>query len=149
MKKRFVTLFFVLILMLLLAACGGADTESPAPVVEEPVVEAPAAEEPAEAPAEEPVEEPTAEPMEEPMAEPDYDTDVYGVLDEIDLEGAKVTFWHRYDSGGRLETMDGFCADFNANNEYGITVECLPIGHYSVLYDNMIAGLTTGEVPND
>ncbi len=84
---------------------------------------------------------------EEEMAEADYDTDLYGMIDDIDLDGAQVTFWTRYDSGGRQEAMDEICADFNANNEYGITVECLPIGHYGILYDNMIAGLTTGDVP--
>ncbi len=77
----------------------------------------------------------------------EYDTEIYGNIDEIDLNGAQVVFWHRYDSGGRQETMDEICADFNTNNEYGITVECLPIGHYGILYNNMIAGLTTGEVP--
>jgi multiple sugar transport system substrate-binding protein/sn-glycerol 3-phosphate transport system substrate-binding protein len=44
--------------------------------------------------------------------------------------------------------MDEICAEFNATNEYGITVECLPIGHYGILYDNMIAALTTGDVPS-
>ena len=92
-------------------------------------------------------EEPTAEAVMEESMDMEYDPEVYGMIDEIDLDGAQVTFWTRYDSGGRQEVMDQMCADFNANNEYGITVECLPIGHYGILYDNMIAGLTTGEVP--
>jgi multiple sugar transport system substrate-binding protein len=170
-NRKLFTLFMLLALLIpvVLTACGGtgdieqaveeaaqqvqeaaptvqAAVEEAAPTVQAAVEEA--MEEPTEeAPAEEPMEEPTEVPMEEPMAEVDYDTDLYGVIDEIDLDGAQVTFWTRYDSGGRQELMDEICADFNANNEYGITVECLPIGHYGILYDNMIAALTTGEVP--
>jgi multiple sugar transport system substrate-binding protein len=166
-NRKLFTLFMLLALLIpvVLTACGGTgdieqaveeaaqQVEEAAPTVQAaveeaaPTVEA-AVEEAMEEPTEEPMEEPTEEPMEEPMAEVDYDTDVYGMIDEIDLSGAQVTFWHRYDSGGRLETMDEICAEFNSTNEYGITVECLPIGHYSILYDNMISALTTGEVPD-
>ncbi len=73
-NKYFLPFVLMLILGMLLAACGGTTTEQtseepaaePA-AVEEPAVEEPAAEEPA---AEEPAaEEPTEVPMEEPMAE--------------------------------------------------------------------------------
>ncbi len=73
-NKFFLPFVLMLILGMLLAACGGTTTEQtseepaaePA-AVEEPAVEEPAAEEPA---AEEPAaEEPTEVPMEEPMAE--------------------------------------------------------------------------------
>ncbi len=171
-NRKLFTLFMLLALLIpvVLTACGGtgdieqaveeaaqqvqeaaptiqAAVEEAAPTVQAAVEEA--MEEPtAEAPAEEPMEEPTEVPMEEPMAEVDYDTDIYGMIDEIDLDGAQITYWHRYDSGGRQTLMDEICADFNATNEYGITIECLPIGHYGILYDNMIAALTTGDVPD-
>ncbi len=78
-NKYFLPFVLMLILGMLLAACGGTTTEQtseepaaePA-AVEEPAVEEPAAEEPAaeEPAAEEPAaEEPTEVPMEEPMAE--------------------------------------------------------------------------------
>lgn len=173
-KRKLFTLFMLLALLIpvVLTACGGTGdieqaveeaaqevqeaVEEAAPAVQEAVEEAaPAVEEAVEEAAaaveeavEEMTEEPTAEPMEEPKAEVDYDTDIYGMIDEIDLDGAQITYWHRYDSGGRQTLMDEICAEFNATNEYGITIECLPIGHYGILYDNMIAALTTGDVPD-
>ncbi|MFN2304376.1 MAG: ABC transporter substrate-binding protein, partial [Anaerolineales bacterium] len=72
-KSLFFLTALVLVLGLVLTACGGAATEAPA--VEEPAVEEPVAEEPTEAPMEEPteapaVEEPTEAPMEEPTEVP-------------------------------------------------------------------------------
>lgn len=94
MKRRtklLTLLSLLLVLAMMLAACGGGETveeapaEEPAAAVEEPAAEEPAAEEPAaeepaaeepepteapmEEPTEAPMEEPTAEPMEEPAAE--------------------------------------------------------------------------------
>ena len=113
-------------------------------VVEE-VSEAVATEEPA--PEEEAASEEEAAPEEEAVADLGYDADVYGNMDEIDLNGAEVVFWHRYDSGGRQEAIDQIIADFNATNEYGITVVGSAEGHYGQIYDKMIAALTTGDVP--
>ncbi len=122
--------------------------------VAEPTEESAAEEEMAE-PTEEPAaEEEMAEPTEEPaaeeeaMAEVDYDTDIYGVIDEIDLEGTTVTFWHRYeDDSARGGALGAIIDEFNTTNPYGITVIGSNEGGYGDLYDKMIAGLTTGEVP--
>lgn len=76
----------------------------------------------------------------------DYDTDVYGVIDEIDLTGANVVFWHQH-TGGREEQLLALVDEFNATNEWGITVEARNEGGYGDIYDKMIAGLTTGELP--
>ncbi|GAB4265777.1 MAG: hypothetical protein Kow0080_06290 [Candidatus Promineifilaceae bacterium] len=166
-KRKFSILFVVLamLLALFLVACGGAENleqavneaaEQSQEVVDEPAAEEPAAEEPtaeepaAEEPAaEEPAaEEPAAEEpaAEEPMAEPDYDTAVYGNIDEIDLTGATVVFWHQH-SGGREEELQKIVDEFNQTNEYGITVEARNEGGYGDIYDKMIAGLTSGELP--
>jgi ABC-type glycerol-3-phosphate transport system substrate-binding protein len=165
-KTLILMALFGLFFGLVLTACGGtaaveeavqeaADTaeeavtdvvEEAEEVMEEVAEEAEEVMEEAEEVMEE-AEEAVEEVMEEEMAEPDYDTDLYGVIDDIDLDGTTVTFWTRYDSGGRQEAMDQICADFNATNEYGITVECIALGHYGILYDSMIAGMTTGEVP--
>jgi branched-chain amino acid transport system substrate-binding protein len=74
-RKNMLTLLsFLVVLALLLAACGGQEPPVEEPgQVEEPVAEPteePAAEEPTEEPMEEPTEEPMAEPTEEPMEEP-------------------------------------------------------------------------------
>ncbi len=167
MSNRKLFILFVLLALLIpvvFTACGGTSDieqaveeaaqqiEEAAPTIQAAVEEAAptveAAIEEAAPTVEAAVEEAMEEPTEEPMAEVDYDTDLYGMIDEIDLNGAQITYWHRYDSGGRQEAMDEICADFNATNEYGITIECLPIGHYGILYDNMIAALTTGDVPD-
>lgn len=167
MSKRNYTNWFLalgLLFSLTLAACGGsADLEQAvqeaaeqveeaaqqaqeaieetAVEVQEAVEEEMAEEEMAE---EETVEEETV--AEETMAEPDYDTAVYGNIDEIDLSGATVVFWHQH-SGGREQELLQIVEDFNASNEYGITVEARNEGGYGDIYDKMIAGLTTGELP--
>ncbi|MCP4417119.1 MAG: extracellular solute-binding protein, partial [Chloroflexi bacterium] len=154
LNRKFINwiLLLALLIPLALTACGGAEdieqaVEEAAEAIEEaaPVIEE-AVEEVAET-VEEAVEEVVEEVTTEEPADMGYDMDLYGNIDEIDLDGAQVTFWTRYDSGGRQEAMDTICADFNATNEYGITVDCVPLGHYGILYDSMIAGLTTGDVP--
>ena len=87
------------------------------------------------------------EAVEEAVAPMEYDMDVYGDIESVDLAGTEVTFWHRYDSGSRQEEIDRIIAEFNATNEYGITVNGDAVGHYGIIYDKMIAGLTTGDVP--
>ena len=163
-----------LLLSLLLVACGGTEeleqaveeaaqeveeaAEEVAAEVEEAVEEVMEEEEMEEEAAEEEMEEEVAEEemaeeeMEEEMAEeemeeePDYDTDVYGVIDDLDLTGTNVIFWHQH-SGGREEELVAIIDDFNATNEWGITVEGRNEGGYGDIYDKMIAGLTTGDLP--
>ena len=152
-NSKLITLFvLILALMLSLAACSGTESieeavEEAAAEVEETVEEAEAAvEEVVEEVAEETTEEAAEEVVEEaPMG--DYDAEIYGNISEIDLEGAEVVFWHRYDSGSRQEEIDRIIADFNATNEYGITIIGDAVGGYGDIYDKMIAGLTTGDVP--
>jgi len=75
MKNLPIILISIVILSLMLAACGGAapaePTTAPAPEPTEAAAEEPAAEEPAAEPTEAPAEEPTAEPTEAPAAAPD------------------------------------------------------------------------------
>jgi multiple sugar transport system substrate-binding protein/sn-glycerol 3-phosphate transport system substrate-binding protein len=175
MTKRKFTYWFVLLLLVLpfvLSACGSPEeveqqVEEAVEEVEQaatqaaPTLEAAATEvmeeveeaatEVAEAvePTEEPME-PTEEPMEateEPM-EPEYDTEIYGNIDELvnELDGATVVFWHQH-SGGREEELLKIVDDFNATNEYGIVIDARNEGGYDDIYNKMIAGLTSGEVP--
>jgi multiple sugar transport system substrate-binding protein len=131
MTKRvlYILVLLAMVLGLTLTACGGGtaqNTEEPA--AEEPATEAPAAEEPAtEAPA---AEEPTAEPM-------------------MDLSGTTVMFWSVYDEGDALnDLINEYLTEFNATNEYGITVEHLGQVDYNPLRDKVNAGLTSGDLPN-
>jgi multiple sugar transport system substrate-binding protein/sn-glycerol 3-phosphate transport system substrate-binding protein len=134
MNRKFSLLVALLVaLMLFVVACGGGETETE---VEEAVDEAA-----------ETVEE-VADEVEETTDEvaADYNTDIYGVIDEVDLEGANVIFWHQH-SGEREEELLAIVEDFNATNEFGITVEARNEGGYGDIYNKMIAGITSGEVP--
>ena len=110
--------------MLVVAACA---TPTPAP-------------QPTEAPAPpEPTEEAMAEPTEEPMPES---------MLEGDPTGQTITFWHAMSSGANLEGVEKLVADFNATNEFGITVEQIAQGRQGDLQDAMNGAIATGELPN-
>jgi ABC-type glycerol-3-phosphate transport system substrate-binding protein len=80
-------------------------------------------------------EEPTAEPMPESML-------------EGDPTGQAITFWHAMSSGANLEGVEKMVADFNATNEFGITVEQVSQGGQGDLQTAMNAAIATGELPN-
>lgn len=66
----------------------------------------------------------------------------------MDLSGTTVQFWHVYGEGDpRNETIQALVDDFNATNEYGITVEALDQGQYSDLEDKVNAGIQSGDLP--
>lgn len=70
-----------------------------------------------------------------------------GPLAGVDPSGQTVVWWHQH-SGGREEFLNGLIADFNANNPWGITVEGSFQGGYGDIYQKMIAGIPSGDVPN-
>ncbi len=107
-----------------MTACSPAPTEAPAPTQ----VPAPAD---TQAPA------PTAAPTmpESPMA-------------NIDPSGQTVTFWHVWGTGGPSDGMKAIVDNFNATNEYGITVNAVEQGNYSDLEDAMNAAIQSGDVPS-
>jgi ABC-type glycerol-3-phosphate transport system substrate-binding protein len=123
MPKKLITILFasLLVLSMVLSACA------PPPPVEEPVVEE------MEEPAAEVEEEEEAEVEEEPM---------------LDLSGTTVQFWHVYGEGDpRNVTIAALVEEFNASNEYGITVEALDQGSYNDLEDKVNAGIQSGDLP--
>lgn len=69
-----------------------------------------------------------------------------GPLAGVDPTGATVVWWHQH-SGGREEFLNDMIADFNANNPWGITVEASNQGSYGDIYNKMIAGIPSGDVP--
>lgn len=69
-----------------------------------------------------------------------------GALAGIDPSGQTVTFWHQH-SGSREERLNELIAGFNTDNPWDITIEASNQGGYGDIYDKVIAGLTTGELP--
>lgn len=89
--------------------------------------------EPTEAP------EPTAAPpTEEPTPE--------GIT--VDPSGQSIVFWHAMSSGANLEGMTALVDEFNASNEWGITVEAVAQGNQGDLETAVNGAITTGELPN-
>ncbi len=68
-------------------------------------------------------------------------------LSGIDPTGQTITYWHEW-GGAQLEAINVLIADFNATNEYGITVETLELGDSAAMRDAMSAGITSGDLPN-
>jgi multiple sugar transport system substrate-binding protein len=106
------------LLSLLLAACGPAAT--PVPPTTVPPTAAP----------------PTAVPPTE-VPKP-----------SVDPTGQNVSFWHVWGTGQPNETMLAIVDDFNATNEWGITVEAVDQGSYANLEDAFNAAVQTGDLPD-
>jgi multiple sugar transport system substrate-binding protein len=124
-----------MILSLLLAACGPAATTEPV-VTEAPVM-------PTAVPTEAPMEQPTEAPTEVPTAAP-----TEAPKPAADPTGQTVTFWHVWGTGLPNETMLAIVDDFNATNEWGITVEAYDQGSYSNLEDAFNAAVQSGDLPD-
>jgi ABC-type glycerol-3-phosphate transport system substrate-binding protein len=68
-------------------------------------------------------------------------------LEKLDPDGALVIYWHALTGTAEdhlLEMID----DFNASNEWGITVVGEYQGDLETLYDKVRVGLPTGELPH-
>jgi multiple sugar transport system substrate-binding protein/sn-glycerol 3-phosphate transport system substrate-binding protein len=70
-----------------------------------------------------------------------------GPLAGIDPSGETVVWWHQH-SGSRGERLDEMIAEFNEQNPWGITVDASNQGGYGDIYQQVVAGLTTGNLPN-
>ena len=148
MSKSKLTLIVLLILALMLVACGGGTaTPTEAPVATEAPMEEPT-EAPMEEPTEAPMEEPTEAPMEEPIDEvmepcaPTTD----GSLAGVDPRGQTITWWHNH-SGSREEGLAGVVQAFNDTNECGITLIAENQGSYNDIRDKVNSSLNAGELP--
>jgi len=67
---------------------------------------------------------------------------------EGDPNGQAITFWHAFSSGANLEGMTAIIDKFNAENEFGITVENVPQGSQGDLETALNGAITTGELPS-
>jgi multiple sugar transport system substrate-binding protein/sn-glycerol 3-phosphate transport system substrate-binding protein len=79
----------------------------------------------------------TAPPTEAPTPEPTVNP----------LAGVVIQFWHVY-SDAVGEGLQGLVDEFNATNEYGITVEALNQGNYKDVEDKVNAGIQSGDLPD-
>jgi multiple sugar transport system substrate-binding protein/sn-glycerol 3-phosphate transport system substrate-binding protein len=68
-------------------------------------------------------------------------------LSAVDPSGETVVYWHQF-SGAQLDTMAALVADFNATNEWGITVEPIAQGSYNDIRELMNAAIVSGDLPN-
>ena len=129
-KRTIVNLLLVLSLVAaLLVACG------PTP-------------EPTTVPEAEPTTAPEPEPTEaaEPTAEPEPEMDAVSQIEFT--EPVELEFWHTK-TGSEEELLNEIVAEFNATNEYGITVVPTSIeGSYDQIFKDTVAGLAVGEVPD-
>ena len=69
-------------------------------------------------------------------------------LSAVDPSGTNIVYWHQYNSGSQLESMTALVEEFNATNEWGITVEAIPQGNYNDIRSLMSAAITSGDLPN-
>ncbi len=121
-KKTWSTIFALLMtLAMVLSACAPATPEPPAEATTPP--EAPAAQE-TEAPA--------------------APTDPWA---DVDPSGQTVIFWHQH-TRDRETALQEIVADFNASNEYGITVVAEYQGGYSDIFNKMLGVLNTPDAPH-
>ena len=127
MSKKLFTwvLLLALVLPLALGACAAEETEAPPPP------------EPTEVPPPEPTEAP---PEPEPTEVPPEPA--------IDPSGQTVVFWHVWYSEPVKSGMVALVDEFNATNEWDITVEALDQGNYSDTEDLMNAAIQSGDLPD-
>lgn len=70
-----------------------------------------------------------------------------GPLAGVDPSGQTVVYWHQH-SGSREEFLNQMIEEFNTGNPWGITIEGSNQGGYGDIYNKMIAGIPSGDVPN-
>lgn len=66
---------------------------------------------------------------------------------DVDPTGATITYWHEWD-GRQGEGITAIIEAFNADNEWGITVEQFPQGRSSDVRANISTAITSGDLPN-
>lgn len=67
--------------------------------------------------------------------------------DDVDPTGQTVVFWHQH-SRERETALEEIVAEFNATNEWGITVDAEYQGGYDDIFQKMVALLGTSDTPN-
>ncbi len=76
-----------------------------------------------------------------------YAQDAATDFENVDPTGQTISFWHQHTQEREAE-LDKIVADFNANNEYGITVNAEFQGGYGDIFQKMLPLLGTSDAPN-
>jgi multiple sugar transport system substrate-binding protein/sn-glycerol 3-phosphate transport system substrate-binding protein len=66
----------------------------------------------------------------------------------VDPSGQTVVFWHPWGTGTVGEGLTALVDEFNATNEWGITVDAVDQGRHSDVEDAMNAAITSGDLPD-
>ncbi|MDH3942657.1 MAG: extracellular solute-binding protein [Anaerolineae bacterium] len=66
----------------------------------------------------------------------------------VDPSGQTVAFWHVWGSGDPADAIVALVADFNATNEWGITVEAFAQGNYTDTENAFNAAIQSGDLPS-
>lgn len=69
-----------------------------------------------------------------------------GTYANVSTQGASVTWWHNH-TGEREVAVQALVSKFNSGNPFGITVEAINKGNYPDIYQAVLAGLQTKELP--
>jgi multiple sugar transport system substrate-binding protein/sn-glycerol 3-phosphate transport system substrate-binding protein len=77
----------------------------------------------------------------------EYDKEIYGDLENLDPSGQVVEYWHQHPPSDRGEAIRALVDEFNATNQWGITVREQYAGSYGEIYNRIIADIPSGEVP--
>jgi multiple sugar transport system substrate-binding protein/sn-glycerol 3-phosphate transport system substrate-binding protein len=89
---------------------------------------------------------PTDAVAEETTEKEDEPEVVANPYDEV-TPASDIVFWHQH-SGSREEALQEIIADFNATNEWGITVTAEYQGGYGDIFNKMLPILNTPDVPD-
>jgi multiple sugar transport system substrate-binding protein len=81
------------------------------------------------------------------VTELDYDVDIYGEIENLVPIGQTVGYWYQH-TGSREELMLSLIHEFNRTNEWGIAVQGETQGGYNELYQKIIAGIPTSQLPS-
>ncbi len=76
-----------------------------------------------------------------------YDVEIYGALESLNPSGQIVIYWHPY-TNAREELLLGMVDEFNRTNEWRITVFADHQGGYTDLYQKIVAGIPTSQLPS-
>ena len=68
-------------------------------------------------------------------------------VESVDPTGQVITYWHEWD-GAQSAGIEEVVRLFEESNEYGITVELVPLGSTGPLLENISTGIVSGELPN-
>lgn len=139
MQKQVVSILYLLLAALVIIGCNPTTIENAVQSAEQSAAEVEQQATENAAPTSEPTE-PSDNPAEQSAA------DVYGDLDNLELNGVTIDYWHQH-SDIRGEELEAIIDEFNAINPHGITVESQYYSNYGDIYNNMMAGFATGDIP--